>query len=127
MNEGAVVVLGDIDVDALDAATVRLRRIGRIHGVPGDVAKMADGARMVAEAVAFGGQLDILFCNAGIPARRSIEDLTEDEWDQVMAVNLKGMFTVIKAAVPAMRHAGGGTIVLTGSELSFVGDPEAPA
>jgi NAD(P)-dependent dehydrogenase (short-subunit alcohol dehydrogenase family) len=95
--------------------------------VLGDVASMADAAQIVEEAIAMHGTLDVLFCNAGIPARIPIEDLTEDQWDRVFAVNLKGMFTMIKAALPHMKAAGSGSIILAGSELSFVGDPEAPA
>jgi len=127
LEEGAAVTIADIDETALTAATQALSPLGPLHAVPGDVASMADGARMVAEAISSHGKLDILFCNAGIPARIPIEELTEEQWDRVLAVNLKGMFTLIKATIPHMKAAGGGTIILTGSELSFVGDPETPA
>ena len=127
LEEGAAVTITDIDAETLSSAAARLSQLGEVHAVHGDVASMADGARMVAEAIQAHEKLDILFCNAGIPARIPIEDLTEEQWDRVLAVNLKGMFTLIKPAVPHMKRAGSGTIILTGSELSFVGDPETPA
>jgi len=88
---------------------------------------MADGARMVEEAIRVHAKLDILFCNAGVPCRVPLDQLSEEQWDRVLDVNVKGMFSVIKAAVPHMKDQRSGVIVLTGSELSFVGDPEAPA
>jgi NAD(P)-dependent dehydrogenase (short-subunit alcohol dehydrogenase family) len=121
LAEGAAVTIADIDAEAL--ARVDLP----VHAVEGDVASMADAERMVTEAVAAHGRLDVLFCNAGIPARIPIEELTEEQWDRVLAVNLKGMFTVTKAALPHLKEAGGASVVFTGSELSFVGDPETPA
>jgi NAD(P)-dependent dehydrogenase (short-subunit alcohol dehydrogenase family) len=127
LREGAAVTIADIDEAALRAATSELALLGAVSGVHGDVASMADGSRMVAETISAHGKLDILFCNAGIPSRVPIDELTEEEWDRVIAVNLKGMFTLVKAAVPHMKDRGQGTIILTGSELSFVGDPETPA
>jgi NAD(P)-dependent dehydrogenase (short-subunit alcohol dehydrogenase family) len=127
LEEGAAVTIADIDEPAARCAAAELKRLGRCHAVVGDVASMADGKRMVEEAIRVHGRLDILFCNAGIPARVPISELTEEQWDRTLAVNLKGMFTVIKAAVPHMKERGRGVIILTGSELSFVGDPETPA
>ncbi len=122
LEEGASVTIADIDGDAL----TRVARELPLHAVLADVSSMADAERIVAEAIAAHGRIDVLFCNAGIPARIPIEQLTEEQWDRVLAVNLKGMFTMTKAAVPHMK-GGGGSIILTGSELSFVGDPETPA
>lgn len=127
LEEGAAVTIADIDADALKRAAGELEPLGPVHAVRGDVASMADGARMVEEAIHVHGNLDILFCNAGIPCRVPIDQLSEEKWDRVLAVNVKGMFTVIKAAVPHMKQRRSGSIVLTGSELSFVGDPETPA
>lgn len=127
LEEGASVTIADIDVEAIESAAAELAPLGPLHTVAGDVSLMADGARMVAEAIEHHGALDILFCNAGVPARVPIAELTEEVWDRTLAVNLKGMFTLVKAAVPHMIERGSGAIVLTGSELSFVGDPETPA
>lgn len=126
LEEGAAVTIADVDAEAAARAGAELEQLGSCHVVVGDVSSMADGARMVSEAVQAHERLDVLFCNAGVPARIPIEQLTEEQWDRTIAVNLKGMFTVVKAAVPHMKERGG-AIVLTGSELSFVGDPETPA
>jgi NAD(P)-dependent dehydrogenase (short-subunit alcohol dehydrogenase family) len=123
LEEGAAVTIVDIDMDALARVETELP----VHAVHGDVASMADAQRMVAETIATHDRIDVLFCNAGIAARIPIEELTEEQWDRVLAVNLKGMFTMTKAALPHMKRAGSGSIIFTGSELSFVGDPETPA
>jgi NAD(P)-dependent dehydrogenase (short-subunit alcohol dehydrogenase family) len=123
LEEGAAVTIADIDADALARVEAELP----VHAVEGDVASMADAEQIIAKAIATHGRIDVLFCNAGIPARIPIEQLTEAQWDRVLAVNLKGMFTMTKAALPHMRAARGGSIIFTGSELSFVGDPETPA
>lgn len=122
VEEGAAVTIADIDAESL-ARVERELPVGTVYG---DVASMADARAMVAAALAAHDRIDVLFCNAGIAARIPIEELTEEQWDRVLAVNLKGMFTVTKAALPHMKH-GGGSIIFTGSELSFVGDPETPA
>jgi NAD(P)-dependent dehydrogenase (short-subunit alcohol dehydrogenase family) len=127
LTEGAAVTIADIDVARLERAVAELAEIGRVHGVAGDVASMEDAERMVAEAMHVHGSLDVLFCNAAVPARIPVEELTEEQWDRVIDVNLKGMFTLVKAALPHMKKQRSGAIVLAGSELSFVGDPETPA
>jgi len=120
------VTIADIDEEALARAESELIQVGPLVTVAGDVSSMEDGRRIVAAAIGAHGKLDVLFCNAGIPCRVPIEQLTEEQWDRVLAVNLKGMFSLIKAAVPYMKE-NGGAIILTGSELSFVGDAETPA
>jgi cyclopentanol dehydrogenase len=111
--EGAQVVFGDI----LDEAGAQVE--ADIHAAGGeavyvhlDVTSEADWRRAVQEAVNRFGKLDILVNNAGIIIPRvPIEERTEDEWDRVMAVNAKGVFLGTKHAIPAMRRAGGGSIV----------------
>jgi NAD(P)-dependent dehydrogenase (short-subunit alcohol dehydrogenase family) len=125
-SEGAYVTIADINEAGLEAARATLTEVGRVHTVAGDVSLVAEGARMVEEAVRANGRLDVVVCAAGIPSLSPISSLSEDEWDRVIAVNLKGMYTVIRAAVPHMRTHGG-TIVTIGSEMGFVADPQAPA
>lgn len=128
LEEGARVVISDINADALDTAVAELSADGgAISGIRGDVRSMAEGGAMVAAAVERYGRLDVLFCNAGITSVSPIEQLTEEEWDAVIGTNLKGMFTLIKAAVPQMRTQGGGTIITMGSEMGIVAVPESPA
>jgi NAD(P)-dependent dehydrogenase (short-subunit alcohol dehydrogenase family) len=128
LDEGAKVVIGDLNADALDQAVAELRGAGgQVLGVAGDVRSMKDGAAMVQAAVDGFGRLDILFCNAGITSVMPISELSEEEWDAVIGTNLKGMFTMVKQAVPQMRAQGGGAIVTMGSEMGIVAVPESPA
>ena len=96
-------------------------------GAPGDVASPADAARMVTDAVAALGRLDLLVANAGTPGtRRKIEPpeldlITEDLWTAVLQVNLVGVFRCAKAAAPALKAARG-AIVSTAS-IAGLGTP----
>jgi NAD(P)-dependent dehydrogenase (short-subunit alcohol dehydrogenase family) len=127
LEEGAEVVIGDINGALLETTVKELARHGRISGVTGDVRSMADAGRMVDAAVERHGGLDILVCNAGITSVMPIEQLGEEEWDAVLATNVKGMFTLVKRAVPRMIARGGGRIVTLGSEMGIVAVPESPA
>ena len=128
LDEGAKVVICDINTGALARAVDELRAGGhQVLGVAGDVRSMKDAAAMVQGAVDAFGRLDILFCCAGITSVMPISELSEDEWDAVIDTNLKGMFTLVKQAVPRMRAQGGGTIVTMGSEMGIVAVPESPA
>lgn len=82
----------------------------------GNVASMADGEGMVKQAMDAWGRLDILVNNAGILRDRIIFNMTEDEWDAVIAVHLKGHFTVTRYASIVMRQQRGGRIINTSSE-----------
>src|SRR5262249_6513042 len=131
LDEGARVVIADLNTDSLGQAVKDLRQVGdhggELIGVKGDVRSMTDAAAMVRAAVDSFGRLDILFCNAGITSVMPIEELTEAEWAAVIDTNLKGMFTLVKHAVPQMRGQGGGTIITMGSEMGIVAVPESPA
>jgi NAD(P)-dependent dehydrogenase (short-subunit alcohol dehydrogenase family) len=121
-REGAAVVIGDVletegraveaDIKAKggDAAFVRL-----------DVTQETDWQRAVAEAVGRFGKLNVLVNNAGIGGGGRIEDTPAEDWDRMMEVNAKGVFLGTKAAIPAMRRAGGGSIVNISSQLGLVG------
>lgn len=127
LEEGASVVISDLNADGLEAAVKELSAAGPVHGVAGDVRSMADAGRMVAAAADRHGRLDVLVCNAGITSVMPIEQLGEEEWDAVLGTNVKGMFTLVKHAVPHMIRQGGGRIVTLGSEMGFVAVPESPA
>jgi NAD(P)-dependent dehydrogenase (short-subunit alcohol dehydrogenase family) len=127
LEEGASVVISDINAAGLDAAVAELAAHGTVAGVAGDVRSMADAGRMVASTVELHGTIDVLVCNAGITSVMPIEQLTEDEWDAVLTTNVKGMFTLVKHAVPHMISQGGGRIVTLGSEMGIVAVPESPA
>jgi NAD(P)-dependent dehydrogenase (short-subunit alcohol dehydrogenase family) len=127
LENGASLVIADVDGSKLAAAEGELAAYGTVRAVEGDVRSMVDAGRMVKAVVDDFGGLDIVVCNAGITSVRSIEYLDEEEWDAVLATNVKGMFTVIKHAIPHLRDAGGGTIVTLGSEMAIVAVPESPA
>jgi NAD(P)-dependent dehydrogenase (short-subunit alcohol dehydrogenase family) len=127
LEEGASVVIADFNAAGLEAAKAQLELLGPVASVVGDVRSMDDAGRMVQAAVdAFGG-LDVLVCNAGITSVMPIELLSEEEWDAVLTTNVKGMFTLVKHAVPQMILRGGGSIVTLGSEMGIVAVPESPA
>ncbi len=127
LEEGASVVVSDVNGARLDATVAELSGFGAISGVVGDVRSMADAGRMVDAAVSRHGGLDILVCNAGVTSVMPIAQLSEAEWDLVMNTNVKGMFTLVKHAVPALIARGGGKIVTLGSEMGIVAVPESPA
>jgi 3alpha(or 20beta)-hydroxysteroid dehydrogenase len=112
-REGAKVIFGDIrDTEGQKVeATIRAAG-GEATYVHLDVTSEADWKHAVQTATGRHGRLDILINNAAIIIPRvPIEDRTAAEWDQVMAVNAKGVFLGTKYAIPAMRQAGGGSIV----------------
>jgi NAD(P)-dependent dehydrogenase (short-subunit alcohol dehydrogenase family) len=127
LEQGARVVVSDINADALDTAVKDLAGSRTISGVAGDVRSMADAGRMVQATIDRHGTLDVLVCNAGITSVMPIEELSEAEWDSVLTTNVKGMFTLVKHAVPHMKANGGGAIVTLGSEMGIVAVPESPA
>ncbi len=127
-REGARVVIGDI----LDAegraveADVRAKG-GEAVYVRLDVTSERDWQQAVATAVSRFGRLDVLVNNAGIGGAGRLEDTTVEAWDRVMDVNAKGVFLGSKAVIPAMRAAGGGSIVNISSQLGLVGmDDSSP-
>src|SRR4029079_10663540 len=92
--------------------------IGAAFSLRGDVSSEADVARMVGEVRERWGRLDILVNNAGAPhgaERNEIEDVPLSAWEQVMAVNARGMFLMTRAAVPAMRQQKWGRIITVSS------------
>ena len=120
-DEGARVVLAD---RSEEAATETLRLLTEAGGtgrvVVADVSRAADAARMVDEAVTAFGRLDALVNNAAVMVSKAVPDLTEDEWDLVLGVNLKGVFLCSRQAILRFREqGGGGAIVNMASVNSF--------
>jgi NAD(P)-dependent dehydrogenase (short-subunit alcohol dehydrogenase family) len=119
-REGAAVVIGDIDRSAaLEVESTIVESGGTAVAVHADVATAAGAAALIATAEEKFGRLDSLISNAGLALFRSVEDLTEAEWDRVVAVNLKSAFLTSRAAVPLMRRSGGGSIVTIASTGAF--------
>lgn len=127
LKEGATVVISSRSKEKGAKALRRLRRIGKVQFVQGDVARAADARRMVEQTVREFGRLDILFNNAGVYLQRFAENMTEEEWDWLIDTNLKGTFLVSKYAIPQMKRQGGGVIINNSSDAGLVGNRECPA
>jgi NAD(P)-dependent dehydrogenase (short-subunit alcohol dehydrogenase family) len=125
-REGAAVAVVDLE-EVGGQAVVRaiVGEGGQALFLRCDVSQAADCQRAVQEAVGKLGGLDILFNNAGIIRRATVIDTTEEEWDRVMAVNVKSIFLLSKYAVPVMAQAGGGVIINTASGWGLVGGRRA--
>lgn len=112
---GASVVIADLDGEAAEATATELTSRGlRAAASIGDVSSAADASRMVSDAVSEFGRLDVLVNNAGIQPPEAyvpIDQLSEELWDRILAVNLKGVFLMSRAAIPELRRTGGGSIV----------------
>jgi len=125
-REGAAVAVVDLDEAGAQAVVQSIEDEGRrAIALCCDVSRAADCRRAVRETVTRLGGLDILFNNAGIIRRTTVLDITEEEWDRVMAVNVKSIFLLSKYAIPVMAEAGGGVIVNTASGWGLVGGRNA--
>jgi len=123
-REGARIVAVDLDETAGNAALEELRAAGaEACFVGADVSRAEDCQRMVEVAEETYGALHILFNNAGISHidDGDAESTEEDVWDLTMNVNLKGVFLGCKYGIPALRRAGGGSIVNTASFVAILG------
>jgi NAD(P)-dependent dehydrogenase (short-subunit alcohol dehydrogenase family) len=123
LAEGARVLIAGRDAERGRAALAALgAESGDLRFARCDVRSGENCRAAVGEAVAAFGRLDILFNNAGvIHVNRSVVDTPEEEWDDDLAVNLKGVFLMSRWAVPAMASGGGGSIVNNASIFGLVG------
>jgi NAD(P)-dependent dehydrogenase (short-subunit alcohol dehydrogenase family) len=120
--EGARVALGDVDEAGGEAAA---RAVVDAGGdavfVRTDVTRLADLEALVATAVERWGRLDVAFNNVGVAIGGSAGEMSEADWDRVLDVNLSGVWRGMRAAIPEMLRAGGGSIVNTSSVQGHVG------
>lgn len=127
-RDGAAVVFCGIGEDEVRRAEVDLR--GEGLEVAGAVADVTDAARMdglVGEAVSRYGGVDVLVTCAGVQRYGTVEETSEELWDEVLGVNVKGVFLACRAAVPELRRRGGGTIVTVSSVQAFVSQDRVAA
>jgi 3-oxoacyl-[acyl-carrier protein] reductase len=115
-REGALVAINDAKSEGLEAVAGDIRGAGaKALVIAGDVAKKADCERMVRQTMEAFGRLDILINNAGINRDAMAAKMSEEQWDAVLAVNLKGTFLCAQAALPGMRERAWGRVVNTSS------------
>jgi 3-oxoacyl-[acyl-carrier protein] reductase len=123
-DAGADIVLNHFGTttEMVEQVSRSVRDAGRrVVAVEADVARRGEVAAMVMRAVEEFGRIDIVVNNAGISPECPLHEMTDDFWDRVLAVNLKGQFLVCQAVVPLMRAAGYGRIVNIASEQGMIG------
>jgi NAD(P)-dependent dehydrogenase (short-subunit alcohol dehydrogenase family) len=126
--EGARVMLSDVNDEIGAAAAARLRDAGgQAAYAHADVVREDDVRSLVAAAVERFGRLDIVVNNAGIVAVQTVEESSVEDWDRVMAINVRAIFLTAKHALPQLRAAGGGSILNVASVSSFVAQQGTPA
>jgi NAD(P)-dependent dehydrogenase (short-subunit alcohol dehydrogenase family) len=128
-REGATVVLADVDVEHGEATQRLLQGSGgKALFLKVDVSQVADIEALIAQIVAHYGRLDYAFNNAGTEGVAApLADSSEEVWDRVISVNLKGVWACLKYELRQMCVQGQGVIVNTASVMGLVGAPHNPA
>jgi len=121
-KEGAKVAINSL-TPTNGQETLRLLKEAGGQGIyiQGDVSIAVDARRIADEAVKAFGRIDILVNNAGIVLPGRVDNISEEDWDRTIAVNLKGVYLVSKYTIPEMRKIGGGVIVLNASVVAIKG------
>ncbi len=127
-QEGAKVAVADIREEAGQTLAAEIRaQGGDAMFVPLDVTSEAQWESAVDAVMTAYGRLDILVNNAGIYQRANVEQTTDDDWDRMLGINGRGVFLGTKAAIPAMRASGGGSIVNISSVAGIIGSAMSTA
>jgi NAD(P)-dependent dehydrogenase (short-subunit alcohol dehydrogenase family) len=126
-REGAAVAITDINPAGQSVAQEIIRNGGHAIFEHADVTRTADCQRVVERMLRQFGSIHVLFNNAGIIRRATVPELSEEDWDRVMAVNVKSIFLLSQQVIPIMAKAGGGSIVNTASGWGLAGGPRAAA
>ncbi len=123
-SEGAKLVLSDIDEAMVQATAARIGQEKKVEtlGVKGNVSQIADCEKLVEASLDKFGRIDILVNNAGITKDNLLMRMSDDEWDAVIAVNLKGVFNCTKAAIRPMMKARKGRIINIASVVGQMGN-----
>ncbi len=122
-REGADVIVTDVDQVRAEEVVKEINSVGRrANLIKADIAKREEVKELIREALAQFGRIDILVNNAGIIKRGSLEDHSEEDWDRVIAVNLKGTFNCSQEVAPLMKQQGWGRIINISSIAGKVGD-----
>lgn len=122
VREGAKVVIADRDLAAADKAVAALtQKGGQAMAVQCDVSNADSVAGMVQATVAAHGRLDVIVNNAGYGIAGSLSETSDEDWEALMGVNVRGVFLCCKHAIKQMQKNGGGTIVNVASVVAAVG------
>jgi NAD(P)-dependent dehydrogenase (short-subunit alcohol dehydrogenase family) len=125
-QEGAAVMIADMNKEAGQEAADEIKQAGgQAFFEPADVTQAADCRRAVERTIHDFGRIDVLFNNAGIIRRATVLDLQEEDWDRVMAVNVKSIYLLSREVIPHMQKAGGGSIINTASGWGLTGGAKA--
>jgi len=128
---GARLVLADVRGDELERTVADVRAAGGdAIAQTADLARPEECAAVVAAAVRVAGRIDVLFNNAGVGTMvvgGTVETIDLDRWDLALDVNVRAIYLTSRAAVPALRAAGGGSIINTASVSAFRGSVERPS
>lgn len=129
IRDGARVVATDLKDAPIEETAAAVEEIGgEVLTAAHDVSSWDDWQRVIAESASRFGGVDYLVNNAGIEgAVATLEEFPEDSFDQVLAVNVKGVFLGMKAVIPELRKRGGGAIVNLASVMGVTGGPTVPA
>lgn len=115
-RHGACVLVVARHIDAAEAAAKEIRDAGHVASAfAADVTDLAAMEAAAAAAVERYGRLDILCANAGIFPQARLEEMTPEQWDEVVGTNLKGTFLSVRACIPDLKKSGAGRIVITSS------------
>jgi NAD(P)-dependent dehydrogenase (short-subunit alcohol dehydrogenase family) len=122
--DDARVVVADIDEPRCQQVADNLVAAGRtVEAMTVDVRSEGEVAACVDAIMERHGRLDALVCSAAVETRSSVVDCDDDDWHDVLDVNLKGPFLCMKHAIPAIATSGGGSVVVLGSVLGVIGSP----
>jgi NAD(P)-dependent dehydrogenase (short-subunit alcohol dehydrogenase family) len=122
--DGDRVVIADIDELRARQIADNLTAVSRrAEAMTVDVTSEGEVAAMVDDIVERHGRLDVLVCSAAVETRSSVVECTDDDWQHVIDVNLKGPFLCMKHAIPVIARSGGGSVVILGSILGSIGSP----
>lgn len=123
-RQGATVVVADIDERAAETVELIEAEGGRGLFVRVDVSDGESVRELIDRATTTFGRLDVAWNNAGVlPATKPLHEMTEDEWEHVVSVDLKGVFLSLKHEIAYMVANGGGSIINTASVAGVIGDP----
>jgi NAD(P)-dependent dehydrogenase (short-subunit alcohol dehydrogenase family) len=128
LAQGATVLMADKNPNVIAAAQqLSLKHHGRAVGVVADVGNKQDVLSIFAAADSVGMKIDTLVNNAGRELTKPLLDTEEEEWDDILRVNLKSVYLMSRETIARMKHTGGGNVINMGSVTAIVGFQNYPA